>query len=36
MYRFRPNLDAGLIFGYDYDQMPNVDASGPLLGLESK
>ncbi len=33
MMRFRPSLEAGLIFGYDYDHMPNATSSGPLFGL---
>lgn len=33
MMRLQPKLEAGLIFGYDFDRMPNVDASGPLFGI---
>ena len=33
LVRVRSDLDVGLIGSYDYDRLPRVTASGPLVGL---
>ncbi|HAT11854.1 MAG TPA: hypothetical protein DCS97_14980 [Planctomycetes bacterium] len=36
MGRMNPSTDIGIILGYEYDRLPDITVSGPLIGLALK